>query len=133
MVPRARERAAICSAVNVGVFPVETGGAEVEAEVGTDAGTVDLRVYGGTVLNAKCPIYHATAWMRRPTRRQRFGVEKRKRTIERCSLGLRGDHLDWPQIHHRGQRMRPASKTRVYMGQIALSQSVDWTHEVSLI
>lgn len=46
MVPRAWERAAICSAVNVGVFPVETGGAEVEAEVGTDAGTVDLRVYG---------------------------------------------------------------------------------------
>jgi len=53
MVPRARERAAICSAVKVGVFPeaevveVGTGGAEVEAEVVTDVGTVDLRKFTG--------------------------------------------------------------------------------------
>lgn len=53
MVPRARERAAICSAVNVGVFPVETGGAEVEVVVGTDAGTGDLRVYGGYSIKCK--------------------------------------------------------------------------------
>ncbi len=59
MVPRARERAAICSFVKVGVFPeaevVEagTGGAEVGAEVDTDAETVDLRIYGGYGIKCK--------------------------------------------------------------------------------